>query len=249
MAKLNGSLLASLVMAGSLAACNQNAVSEPRESEIDAPSVAHDREDIELIIRAYLLEHPEVIAEAMDILKERENEKITAELASDKRDPSYGPDDAPVTIVEFFDYNCGYCKRSVDWVIKQVDEGDGNVRVVFKELPILSEESRTAALASLAAQKQGKYMEFHQLLMHQPAHTLTDERIDELAESIGINLTRMHKDMEKADTLDHIQDIREQAIKFGATATPSFVVNGELIQGYDVAALEDRIDQVLSQVK
>ena len=241
---IRSQLLAGAVLATGLSACNQNASSEPHKHGIDAPDVAHTREDVELIIHAYLLENPEVVQEVMDILEEREKTAISDSLSSDERDATYGPKDAPITIVEYFDYNCGYCKRSVDWVLDQVDEGDGQVRVVFKELPILTEGSRLAASAAIAAKKQGKYLEFHRLLMAQKAGTLNSERIDELAESIGLNVTRLHKDMESSETRDQILDIRDQAITHGATSTPSFFVNGELIQGYDRAALEARLEEL-----
>lgn len=229
----------------SLSACNQDATSEPRISDVTTPAIAHSRDDVEKIVRAYILQNPEIILEAMNVLQEREALAAAEKLASDPRDMTAGSADAEVTIVNFFDYNCGYCKKSVDWVFDQVNEGKGNVRVIFKELPILSDQSRQAALAAIAAHKQGKYIEFHQKLMEQKAHALTDEKIDEIAKSLGLNLTRMHKDMESAETLSYIQDIRDQAIEFGATATPSFVINGELIQGFDTKALEARIQELL----
>jgi protein-disulfide isomerase len=242
MLNYKGSLTGAALLAIGLAACGPNAESEPRSSVV--PETAQSREDVEKIVRAYILENPEIITEAMDILADREKAEIAKLLASDSRDVSYGPDDADITIVEFFDYNCGYCKKSMDWVLSEVDDGDGNIRVIFKELPILSEQSRQAALAALAADRQGKYMEFHQLLMRQKAHTLTDDKINELADSIDLNVTRMRKDMEREELLDHIQDVRELAIEFGATATPSFFVNGELIQGFDQSELERQIAEL-----
>lgn len=245
---IRSQLLAGAFLATGLSACNQNASGEPPKHGIDVPDVAHTREDVELIIHAYLLENPEIVQEVMVILEEREKSEISNRLSSDDRDPSYGPKDAPITIVEYFDYNCGYCKRSVDWVLEQVDEGDGQVRVIFKELPILTEGSRRAATAAIAAKKQGKYLEFHRLLMVQKAGTLSSERIDELAESIGLNVTRLHKDMESSETRDHILDIRDEAITHGATSTPSFFVNGELIQGYDQTALEARLKELKANI-
>ena len=82
-------------------------------------------------------------------------------LYNQASDPAIGPDDAEITVVEFFDYRCGYCKRSLDFVSGLPAKHDGKVRVVFKEYPILSPQSRQAALAALAAKKQGKYFEMH----------------------------------------------------------------------------------------
>ena len=235
-----GVLASVAVFAAGLAACSPSAVSEPT----DAPATAQSRADVEKIVRAYLLEHPEVIVEAMDVLTERENANISKLLSGDSRDVSVGPEDAPVTIVEFFDYKCGYCKRSLDWVMDTVQNSDGKVRVVFKELPILSEQSRQASLAALAANRQGKYMEFHQKLMRFPS-ALTDDAIDDLAADLGLNVTKMRKDMTDPKILEHVQDVRDQAREYGADATPSFFINGELIQGYDKPQLEARIKTLL----
>ncbi len=234
----------SAMLSIALAACNQNAESAPSETASSVPSTAQSREDVEKIIRAYMLENPEIIIEALDVLADRETIEISKDLASDPRDPRIGADDAPVTIVEFFDYNCGYCKSSLDWVMEQADSG--NVQVIMKELPILSEQSRQAAFAAVAAKKQGKYLELHQKMMRQAGNTLTDERIEELAREIGLNVTRLRKDMESAETLDYIQDVRDEARKYGANATPAFFVNGELISGFNKPRLESRIAEIVA---
>ena len=227
------------------ASCSQVASGTPENEAVAVPEVAHSRSDIEAIVKAYLIENPEVIAEALNVLAEREKQALTEKLSSDSRDVSIGDPNAPITIVEFFDYNCGYCKRSVDWLIQTVENSDGKVRAVFKELPILNEQSREAALAALASVKQDKYMELHQALMKAPANALTSSEIDKIAGSLDINVTKMRKAMESEDILDHIQDIRVQAIENGATATPSFIVNGELIQGFDRRALDKRINTLI----
>ena len=225
----------------SLTACGES-TSTPADN---VPETAQSREDIEKIVRAYILENPEIIMEAMDVLAERRTLDIAAELEADERAFSYGPEDAAVTIVEYFDYRCTYCKRSLDWVMEQAEPDSGDVRIIFKEFPILSEQSRRAALAAVAAAEQGKYMEFHQALMRSP-EALTDEKIDEIAESVGLNLTKLHKVMEDPKTMEYLQSVREEAIQYGAEATPSFFINGELIQGYDRAKLEERMDALLN---
>lgn len=221
-----------------LAACGDSSSAQDKTTEV--PETAQSPEDVEAIVRAYLLDNPEIILEALDVLEEREAAEISTALSSDSRDPSIGPEDAPITIVEYFDYRCTYCKISVDWVMEQARESDGKIRVVFKELPILSPDSRTAAIAALAAQKQGKYIEFHQELMKYPSQ-LNEEAIEKLAENVGLNVTRLQRDMESPALLSHIQDINDEARKYGADATPSFFVNGELIQGFNRPALEARI--------
>ena len=89
----------------------------------------------------------------------------TDRLLNSPGDYSIGPADAKVTVVEFFDYRCGFCKRSASWATGLPEKYDGDVRVIFKELPILSTESEKAALAAIAAGKQGKYIEMHMGLM------------------------------------------------------------------------------------
>ena len=120
------SVTTALTVLVGLGACNMSAQSN------SVPDTAQSREDVEAIVRAYLLENPEIIMEAMLVLEERENARLGEQLASNDADFSVGPADAEVTIVEYFDYHCGYCRRSLDWVMDQVENSDGRVRVVFK---------------------------------------------------------------------------------------------------------------------
>jgi protein-disulfide isomerase len=135
-----------------------------------------DRAETEQIIREYILENPELIEEALIKLQAKQKAAASeaaeaaiaanfAALYENEDDYSVGPADAEIVVVEFFDYRCGWCKRSVDWVRALPETHDGKVRVVFKELPIFGGISETASLAALAAGKQGKYTEFHMALM------------------------------------------------------------------------------------
>ncbi|HHI88595.1 MAG TPA: hypothetical protein ENK01_01460, partial [Hellea balneolensis] len=145
-----------------------------------------NRAEVEQIVKSYILEHPEIIEQALDNLKEkRDRESILAvgdEIWHDKRDASYGPKNAKVTMVEFFDYNCSFCKHSSSWVRSVLDAHPKDVRVIFKELPILDRRTRTsrkAARAALAAARQGKYKEMHFALMG--ANGLSDAFIEKTA--------------------------------------------------------------------
>jgi protein-disulfide isomerase len=126
-----------------------------------------DRSRVEQIVRDYVLANPEIIPQAMQRLQEREGEKAIAADRSRIETPYKGAvmgnPDGDVTLVEFFDYNCGYCRASLP-IIEQLIERDPKVRVVFRELPILAEESRDAARASLAAAAQGRFVPFHNAL-------------------------------------------------------------------------------------
>ncbi len=236
--KLTSLLVAATCGVPLLVACAQ---ANPAEKV----SVA-DRAAVEQIVRDYILDNPEIIEEALIELAARERAKTAIALASDPRDFSIGPADAKVTIVEFFDYRCGFCKRSMDWVMDTAETHPDDIRVVFKELPILSEESRTAALAALAAGEQGKYMEMHQALM-QSRSDFSDAAIDEIARTVGVDVKKMRADMGSRELLQQVADVREQAISVDAGATPTFFINGRVVAGYDEKTLDTIVSEELQR--
>jgi protein-disulfide isomerase len=143
--------------------------------------------------------------------------------------PVAGNPKGDVTIVEFMDYNCGYCKRSLPDVMKLV-ESDKNLRVVIKEFPILGPTSITASRAALAAGKQGKYKELHVALMsHKGA--LSDEAIFELAKSAGLDVDKLKADMEDKTIAARIEQNHQLASMLGIDGTPAFVIDQQLIPG------------------
>ena len=157
------------------------------------------------LIRSYLLEHPEMLREMAEKLEA--NEKVAEESQREKalvsfkddvfknaNDPQVGNPKGDVTIVEFMDYNCGWCKKAMREMTTLV-ENDKNVRVVFKEFPIFGEHSEYAARAALAAAKQGKYWELHQALFSQEGQ-VTKDVVDQLAEANGIDIAKMKADIE-----------------------------------------------------
>lgn len=219
------------------------------------PADAHvntaNRAEIESVIKSYLLENPEIIREAMIELEKKEDRAMLAafedELKHDKRDISYGPKDAKVTIVEFFDYNCGYCKRSTEWVKTILEVYPDDVRVVFKELPILdgrTKTSRSAALAALAAGRQGKYKEMHFALMNERG--LSTEKIETLAAANGINVEQLRKDIKDPKLAKQIDDTIALAQQLPPlTGTPFFVINDAYIAGADTDALDNMLENAL----
>ena len=118
-------------------------------------------------MREYLVRNPDVLREALDALESARTPNAGSEIADDPRDFAIGPADAPVTIVEFYDYRCAYCHAALEWVI-DLSRTRRDVRVVFKELPILSAASMEAARAAIAAMPQGRYLQFHHALMSFP---------------------------------------------------------------------------------
>jgi protein-disulfide isomerase len=196
------------------------------------------RGEVRDIVRDYILENPEIIGEALAILDEREQASQRQMVENDPADFSIGPKDAPIVIVEFFDYRCGYCKQSLDWVMSQVSSGD--VRVVFKEYPILSEGSLRGAQAALAAGKQGKYLEMHQALMRSKGD-ITVETIETLGKSLGLNTKKLLADMDDPSVIEHIRGIHAQADTLGVSGTPGFLVNGTIVGGLNEPRLNELV--------
>lgn len=186
-----------------------------------------DRSRVEQIVRDYVLANPEIIPQAMQRLQEREGEKAIAADRSRIETPYKGAvmgnPDGDVTLVEFFDYNCGYCRASLP-IIEQLIERDPKVRVVFRELPILAEESRDAARASLAAAAQGRFVPFHNALY--AAGPVTADSIASAARTAGVDLSKIPDD---ADT--EIAGNIGLATKLGISGTPAWVVGDRVLSG------------------
>lgn len=216
-----------------------------------------DREEIEQIVREYILEHPEVIEEALTILVQRDRDAaaqaardaITANadaLYSHPGDHFIGPADAEIVLVEFFDYRCGYCKRSVDWVQALPEKYDGKVKVVFKELPIFGGISETAALAALAAGEQDKYFDYHLALMKLKSNDeLTDKKLDEIAKDIGIDVQKMRADMRSMDIQRQLAEMKALGRTLKVEGTPGFFIGDKHYEGAYTEQIEALIDAQL----
>lgn len=206
-----------------------------------APQAAKT-EGIEQIVRKYLLDHPEVILQSVQLFQQRQEEakqqQVRAtiaqhqrELTADSGNPvAQGPAQAgePVTVVEFFDYRCGYCKKTADTVSQLAKQA--GVRVVYKDLPILGPESLLAAQAALAAAKQGKHDAFHDALLRNGA-PLTPELLAELAVKAGVDPVQMKADMASPEVAATLVRNQELAAKLNIQATPTFVVGTTLVPG------------------
>jgi len=150
-------------------------------------------------------------------------------LAHAEGDPTLGPEDGDVTLVEFFDYRCGFCKRVLGDVMALAAE-DKRLRIVFKEFPILGEMSVVAARASLAADRQGKWAEFHTALMSAPG-ALDENRIMETAAGLGLDMDRLRADMESEAVTAIIARNRALAEQLGVRGTPAFLVRNAIEPG------------------
>lgn len=188
---------------------------------------AANRAQVEGVVRDYVLANPELIPQAMQKLQDRETGKAVSASRGKIEQPYAGAwignPNGDVTVVEYFDYNCGYCRASLP-TIERLVAGDKNVRVVFRELPVLAESSRSAARASLAAAQQGKYKAFHDALY--AAGPVTDATIAATARSTGVNIARLPDD---ADA--EIRKNLSVAASLGITGTPSWVVGDRVLSG------------------
>ena len=205
------------------------------------------------IIKDYLLKHPDVLIEVQSALEtkmEKEQaEKLKSFMSENAKDIYRSPNasvagnpDGDITVVEFFDYNCGYCKRGMPEIQKLIQK-DNRVRVVFKELPILSKGSEEAAKAALAAKRQGKYWEFHQAMLSNKGQANETSSL-KAAEGLGLNMEKFKADMKSAEVGEELDKMKALAKKMGISGTPHFLVGDKSIPG----APEDLHDQLESMV-
>lgn len=195
--------------------------------------------EIRALVRDYLVNNPDVLRDALDALEARVSDERWREVKSDPRDFSLGAADAPITIVEFFDYRCAFCHAAYEWV-SELARRRPDVRLVLKELPVLGPDSMEAARASLAAMPQGRYWEFHRAMITYQGD-LTPEAINRLAQRAGIDVARMRRDMDDESITRQLEQIRAQAIEYQFNGTPGFVINGETIPGFHRETLEARL--------
>jgi protein-disulfide isomerase len=183
-------------------------------------------------VRAYLLQNPEVLQEAMDRLRLKQ---VAAQIAPHRQqiETPYagawiGAKDGDVTLVQFFDYACGYCKASLPDVQRLVRE-DPKVKVVFRELPILSRESEAAARASLAAAEQGRFQAFHDAMY--AAGRPSPDTIAAAVHTAGLDQARLEAAMNTPRAEQELGQNVELARTLGFTGTPSWVVGNQVLSG------------------
>ena len=172
------------------------------------------------------------ILDKLEIIEEQNNIKNIALYYKDliKNDNLYlGNKNGKEIIIEFFDYNCGYCKRSFPEIMELVSENK-DIKIILKELPVLGESSILASKASIASQKQNKYFEFHQELINfSGLISLID--IKKISKELGINYEQLQKDMNSDETILLINESYRLADLIGVRGTPAFIINNNLIPG------------------
>ncbi|WP_456445332.1 DsbA family protein [Thiolapillus sp.] len=195
--------------------------------------------EVQALIGSYLKENPEVVIEAIQAWRSKQeaaeaamiNESVKELMAETENthSPVWGNPNGDVTVVEFFDYNCPYCK-SVFPSMHALVKKDGNIKVVMKELPVLGENSVYAAKAALAAQKQGKYEQFHSRMMSRDSR-LSRDGVMAAAKQVGLDIDKLKKDMESSDVQEELDRANIWAQRLGISGTPAFVIGEELIPG------------------
>lgn len=211
-------------------------------------------EAVQKIVRDYIMANPEIVAQAIEALREKQRLAAEAEASKalveraneifqDPDSPVAGNPQGDVTIVEFFDYRCTYCKSVSDDLFTVV-KNDGNVRLVFKEFPILGPESVYAARAALAARHQDKYEAFHRALMKMRG-VVNEMTIMKTAADVGLNVEKLKKDMEGPDIEATLKRNMELARALDLNGTPAFVIGDRIIPGaIDQGTLKNLIEQV-----
>lgn len=199
-----------------------------------------DEERVREIVREYLLERPEIVEQALKALRakrERNKQAVLrtvigknrAALVAHPMSPVSGNPKGDVTLVEFFDYRCGYCKRSLKPVLALL-KSDPGLRIVWKELPVLGPVSRIAARASMAAERQGRYLDFHKAVMG-AGGKLTEGSVMGIAKRIGLDVERLRRDMADPAIDAYLDETRGLAGKLGINGTPAFVIGDTLVPG------------------
>jgi protein-disulfide isomerase len=205
-----------------------------------SPFTPQQKQSIEKILRDYLIQNPEILVEVSKELEKRQTalqatehkriifEKKTTIFAA-RSDYVLGNPSGDITVVEFFDYNCGWCKRTVEEVTK-LTKADPKVRVVFKEMPIFGENSTFAAKAAMASLKQGKYWDFHLALMKE--RQVTKDNVFRIAEKVGLNVAKLREDMANPAIDETLKETAELARSLGIEGTPGFIIDAKVNVGF-----------------
>ncbi len=223
-----GMALTAMVATGATLLLATQATSDPAASVLPK-----DRAAIEAIVREYILAHPEIIPEAMAGLETRTVAKSLAAQRKVFETPfvgaSAGDPQGDVRLVVFFDYACPYCRSSAADVTRLLAT-DKRLKVVFRDFPVLGEPSNAAALASLAAAKQGKYLAFHDALFAGSGR-LSAERATAAARAAGLDAKRLNADMAAADVKAEVAKNLDLGRTLQLTGTPTYIVGDKLLSG------------------
>jgi protein-disulfide isomerase len=214
---------------------------------IDRLSPTANRAQIESVVHDYVLAHPEIIPQAIQKLQDQQTGSMVAANRSAITDPIgsawTGNPKGDVTLVEYFDYDCGYCRASLPMLAELVKD-DPNLRIVFREFPVLTPESETAARWSLAVAKAGKFEQFHQALY--AAGPVSAATIVAATRAVGLDPGTIRAAASASWTEDEIQKNLAVGRQLGMTGTPSWVIGDRVISG---ALPIDRMKQMIADAR
>ena len=193
---------------------------------------AEQEEAIGLMVRRYILEHPEILPEAIAELQRRQTTEQLAQAGESITEPFpgavLGNPDGDTVLVEFSDYACGYCRQSVEDV-KALVAANPDLKVVIRELPILSQGSIEAAKMALAAAKQGRFGAFHEAMYEEGRPT--DDAIERAARAAGLDMARARADATSEEVARELEANRTYAEQLQISGTPAWIAGDEVMQG------------------
>ena len=244
-------LALSLALAATLFATGAAGAAEEAKSAFTPAQ----REEMKKLIHDYIVKNPDVITEAVQALQTRDDQdretKQKALISSRSKELQDSPEGTVignpkgnVTLVEFFDYNCGYCKSLFPSLLETI-KADGQVKLVLKEFPILGPSSIVASKAALASVKQNKYSEFHiALIGHKGA--LTEDSIMKVAKDVGLDVDRLQKDMKGDDIQKTIQRNEDLGKALQVNGTPAIVIGNTFVPG---AISKDELKKLITEAR
>lgn len=217
-----------------------DAKAEPAKEAAKTAPAALTKEDVEKMMHDYIMANPKLIMDSVDayqekVMKQRQDDanknldKNKESLLRDPATPEAGNKKGDVTVVEFFDYNCHFCKGAFP-ALQSLIESDKNVRVLFKELPILGPTSVTAAKWALAADKQKKYYAFHTAMMNNK-EPISDDLLERVAKEVGMDVDAAKAYIQSPDVLTQLEKNRTVADDLGISGTPAFVIGDNIQRG------------------
>ncbi|OFW90397.1 MAG: hypothetical protein A3B66_10020 [Alphaproteobacteria bacterium RIFCSPHIGHO2_02_FULL_46_13] len=229
--------LKSLLLAGCAVVIGLTSVAH---AETKPPFSEDQRAAMQDIIRNFILDNPEVLMESVNRFRDKEQQKKEESSVKVLKDnmsfltngkhPQIGNPKGDITVVEFFDYNCGYCKHALK-AVQELTEKDKNVKVLFMEYPILSPASSLASKWAVAANMQGKYWAFHQATLESTAPK-DDENLAKIAQSVGMDVEKAKKDAAGKEVEDYMASVKAFGEKLNVTGTPAFIVGQQIVRGY-----------------
>ncbi len=216
---------------------------------------------IEAIVHDYLVNNPEVLVEASNALRvkmeqEQESKAMVAikenkaTLFDDTNTPFAGNPQGTEVIVEFFDYQCPHCKE-MKTAMENLLNKNPNLKIIFRDWPIFGGASLTAAKAALAAHKQGQYLAMHKALLD-AENPLTDEKINDIAQSLGLDMALLKKDMEDPATMNQIKATFALSKELGLSGTPVFIIANQSkdnIKFLPGSTTQKKLQQLLNELK